>query len=251
MRFFTFAFVAFLLGCPAPAAAIEFYRDTRDNLYFEGLRPGEFIHMTYIDSKTPSKYVWSYKDPKKTCSVHHIFRSNTKLNFFTQIRIYTEPTPIDFDPSPSISAPDNSNPCNGASINTALPWVTIAPGVQAVAIAETTRFSFCRSKLGCTPSQRIWLTTDSVYVSGLSAPAYKVSDERDRARFGVADACGFMKLANTAKWPARSTDRIDLVSRKFGTDYGVFSRAGARGAKTRAVNQIPLCRDGVIYRPIP
>jgi hypothetical protein len=245
MKVFLPALVAVALFA-APAAAIEFYRDSKDNLYFEGLPPGRLISI-YYQSGARLRTVWMYRDSLKSCPVHNLFAS--KRLSFSQIRILNAaPLPIDFQPYSLPDSPQDSSPCSGGQINSSLPWTTIAPGLQAVRLRETTRFSYCRSSLGCTAAQRRPQPVTSVYVAGLPGPAYQVSDLTDRVRFAATDACGMLKLANTGKWAAYRDDQLELIDRRTQTEYGTFSRAGA-GA--RADHQIPRCRNGILYKPLP
>ncbi|KAM3093216.1 hypothetical protein ACKFKF_29775 [Phormidesmis sp. 146-12] len=251
MRFFTY--ISALLASAAlalPAAAIEFYKDAKDNLYFEGLNPQDLVSVTYLADTQP-KRLWMYRDITKTCLVHNLYKSNKRLLFSGSIRLYLSPLPSDFQPSDIAYAPQNSNPCNGGTIDSSLPWTTIAPGIQAIRLLESNRFGRCPYD-GCLPSEKIPITITSLYLSGLAAPAYQVSDLRDRVRFSAADSCGFLKLANTTKWSAFRADRLEIRSKlKGGPNYGIFARAGARAARLRPDNQISRCKDGTIYRAIP
>jgi hypothetical protein len=233
-----------VLICAAPAAAqIRHFRDYRGDLYIDGLPAGERLYV--VRRATITRYA-----PRENC-IHKLWHTSSKFWLSLPIILYaTAQGDVQLYPPTLNLAASGSLPCNGASVNGALPWITIAPGIQAVRGFETRCVR--RDYFGyCQYTKEISV----VWVSGLgSALTQRVSDlhDRDRKRAKVND-CGFLKLLHDpVSFPIRASDRFSVLqSGSPYTLYGTFAVAGARGAKTLPDAQIPKCLDGVRYDPAP
>ena len=224
---------AVLLLWTAPAiAAVTAFKDAKGNIYVDGLKKDEMLSIYYYNAAGRYRSVWMY--PKGTCNVHRLWHRSAKLSLFGTVTIKGTATgDISFSPGNLSRAAINANPCNGSTINTALPWKVISGSIKAVRLDDT-KFNK-------------WADTDTIYIAGLPPQAYQVTDKQERnERFVKVNRCGFVKLANTAKWLANAGDRFDVMGRESRVTYGNFRRS-ALGV--RAEGQIPLCLGGVRYLP--
>ena len=251
---FVWSIVALLLSVSSPALALTAYRDSKENLYFTGseLPPNAAVSISYDGASTRYQEVQMYRHPALPCPVHRLWGSS-KFRFFLDMSSYVltlSNTPagnISFRPNSLSKAADNTNPCNGSSIRSDLPWTELkaGSGIKAIGLIDTSRFKFYWKRKRTT----VPISTQTVYVIGLPANAYQATNVQVRERFTRVNQCGILKLSSTVKWKPRADDQgyLTVTINRSEKSYR-FRRSTAT---IKPDKQIPKCFGGRLFLPTP
>lgn len=241
------------IACSTDANAQTVYRDNKGNIYFEGLEKDikKRRYLIYYYGPAGSsrvETVWMYpEEPARvSCPVHVIFKG-PKFMMSGQLTIVAAPGgDLNFTRSGVSAAPYNANPCTLANIY----WKTLRGTIQATRFTQE-RFPYqWVPKSGPDAGKRItsYQSTEVIYIRGLPQGAtYLVKNQYPKIRFSWANDCGFMKLANTTKWPALAGDQFELMDYSYNT-INYYTRANL---PIRPWQQIPKCFGGkrFVYQP--
>jgi hypothetical protein len=84
-----------------------------------------------------------------TCTVHHLWNSK-KFPLFGNVIVFGTGAGISIIPlsgAGSLNYTSTENPCNGATINSSLPWKDLGNGVKAIRATNSCRFTYNRGMM--------------------------------------------------------------------------------------------------------
>jgi len=217
------AIAIFGLAIAFPADAVQIYKDTNGVAYINGLTTGQFVQIAY--GGVPNTI---HVKPLGTCN----FVKLPYKNFYpwNNVKVFLSgaSSPAVAFRGSNLNAADIStkgtNLCSGTGRNISLNWSDLGSGVYGL-------------KNGLTNGN-----STAVYLVGLpSSSLYDAQDGLPALRRQKANTCGFVKMSDTARWPAAKLQTFY---------YYLGSNPSSSYDQASLPVQAPeLCRNGILYRP--
>lgn len=221
------AAIAFFLGAVSlPTYAVEVYKDSNDAVYISGLQPSEFVKVAYggLENKIQVQ-------PTGTCNYLKIPYRASEPGFYpwNGVSLYpagSSATTLSFTGS-NLRTVDlaGKSLCNSTERNASLNWTTLSGGAYGLKDANF----------------------KAVYIVGLPYKQYEAKDGNSAIRRQKANSCGILKVSNTQTWPTSKLETFYF----YANSYQSGDPSAEYNLTSLPVQSPHLCRNGVLYSPVP
>ncbi|MGE5659124.1 MAG: hypothetical protein ACM37W_21225 [Actinomycetota bacterium] len=202
------------IAFPQSAIAVNVAKDDAGNLIVtdSGLAPGSLVKIPYQGIPVSKTFT-----PTGACQIITL-TSTDRFKFIEYVKVGT--TQINWT---ALQQPETiATPCVSGAINPALPWVTVG-SYKAV----------------LSPSK-----ANTILVAGVTAPTVVTTDWW-KVRLSKVDACGRISIRNSTTWPV---DKIASGGMFYFWDNG--GNPSADIPLPSSSTPLPICRKGILYRPL-
>ncbi len=207
-----------------PASAIEVYKDSSGAVYISGLQPSEFVKIAYggLSQKINVR-------PTGTCNYLKLPYKASEPGFYpwNGVNVYPsgQATSVLTFTGNDLNQVDivGQQLCANTERNTSLAWTALSGGAYGIRDADN----------------------QAVYIFGLPYKSYEAKDGLPAIRRQRANTCGFVRISDTAAWPAAQLQTFYFYANSYngGTPSSDYAPA------TLPVQPAHLCRNGVLYSP--